>query len=116
MNELLSVAPDRVAGGDDSIADRADHLGAFGVMNTTVGAEDDVLAGLHPEAAECTGGEFCCHISPLGHDQITTHEKCQGDTLAGAFHRVPERRAGRRTSWHLARPSPIGRTPEPGCA
>ena len=64
MNELLSVAPDRLAGGDDSIADRADHRRTFGVLNAAVRTEDDALSGLYPEAAECAGGEFCCHLSP----------------------------------------------------
>ena len=44
---LLTVVADRLAGRDDASADRARDLRALGMVDATVGAEDDVLAGLH---------------------------------------------------------------------
>jgi hypothetical protein len=47
MQEVLALSADRLAGSHHSVADRADHLRALDVVDATVWAEDDVLAGLH---------------------------------------------------------------------
>src|SRR4029453_2725660 len=72
MNKLLTIAADRLAGGDDASADRARHRRALGVVNATVGTENDVLTGLHSCPAERAGGKFRCHCGPLRRGITTT--------------------------------------------
>jgi hypothetical protein len=61
MKKLLAIAADGLAGVNDVIAHRADHLRTLGVVNATVGTEDDVLTGLDSQPTQSACGQFRCH-------------------------------------------------------
>ena len=116
MQKLVAVAADRIVRTDVPLAHHADDARALGVLDPTIWTEDDVLTGLNPCTAARAVGKFCCHFDHLrrgyhcdithrnpdaGHVNRGQREASQHGKVRLAFHRVPDRRSWRRTSWHL---------------